>query len=66
MGFQYTGCDPNFCISTTSKLVMKKEMIEQGVATTSYVEIRKDYIEFDVKAAIEIVGFPMFVKLSAS
>ncbi len=41
-------------------------MMEQGVATTSYVEIRKDQIELDVKAAIEIVGFPMFVKLSAS
>lgn len=43
---------------------MKKAMISKGVSTTPYMTIGKSNIEEDVKQAIEIVGFPLFVKLN--
>ena len=66
LGVRFTGSHARFYQCSCSKTDMKKEMLERGVSTSFYIEIHKKSIELDIRNAIELIGFPLFVKLNMS
>lgn len=63
-GLSYTGADPDFYRNTTSKAVSKRLFAAADVASAPSYLLRRGQADLD--AAIEAVGFPLFIKPDVS
>eukprot|EP00842_Homolaphlyctis_polyrhiza_P004044 jgi/Hompol1/4640/HPOL_001820-RA len=62
----FTGADSVFYEITTSKPVLKRELIACGVETSPFVEIRNGMEDADLQHANDAIGWPMIIKPSIS
>jgi D-alanine-D-alanine ligase-like ATP-grasp enzyme len=66
--FMYTGSGPAFYEYSTSKLIIKKRLIDANVSTSPYAILRGDYSDDQTAAALAGMGcrYPLVLKPSVS
>jgi D-alanine-D-alanine ligase-like ATP-grasp enzyme len=66
LSIPFTGAGSYFYDQTTSKVVLKRLLINEQVPTSRFISIRPDYIEEDVAKSDELNEWPLIIKPAVS